>query len=283
MTIADTWAQVEAAAYAVQSRASQHPRIAIVLGSGLGTLAEALPDAISVPYADIPYMPRSTAPGHAGRLLVGKLEDQSVLLFDGRAHLYEGYSADDVTFAVRLARRLGAEALIITNAAGGLNPDFTSGTLMLICDHINLTCRNPLLGPSDARMGTRFPDMTEAYDPVLRVLARMVAEQQEITLVEGVYLGLLGPNYETPAEVRMARILGGDAVGMSTVLEVIAANHVGLRVLGISCITNAAAGMLPGKLTEEEVIDTAHAVRDQFASLVRGVIAAYPGDGGDHT
>lgn len=192
--------------------------------------------------------------------------------------MYEGYSAQQVVFPLRVLARLGARYLLVTNAAGGVNPQFHPGTLMLIGDHINLTGRNPLVGPNDPSLGVRFPDMTEAYDPDLRSLARGVAAQLGIAVAEGVYLSLLGPSYETPAEIRMARTLGADAVGMSTVMEVIAANHMGMRVAGISCITNMAAGMLPQKLTEEEVIETASAVRQQFGALVQGIVAVLPGE-----
>jgi purine-nucleoside phosphorylase len=267
--------RLDQAAEAVARRAPLRPRIAIVLGSGLGGLAAEAEEAAEIPYDEIPHFPRSTAPGHAGRLVIGRLEDKPAIMFSGRAHLYEGYEPSDVVFGVRLARRLGAEVLIVTNAAGGVNPEWEPGTLMLIEDHINLTGRNPLVGPNDPGLGTRFPDMTAAYDPTLRQIARRVAEARDVFLPGGVYLGLLGPNYETPAEIRMARLLGADAVGMSTVLEVLAARHIGLRVLGISCITNMAAGILPHELTEEEVIQTAARVRDRFAGLIRGIVAAY--------
>jgi purine-nucleoside phosphorylase len=270
--------RLQAAADAVRERSATVPKIAIVLGSGLGGLAEAADVELVIPYADIPHFPASTAPGHAGRLLLGRLESRPVALLSGRAHLYEGYSPEEAVFAVRLMRYLGAEALIVTNAAGGINPAFHPGTLMLICDHINLTGQNPLVGFNDPDLGLRFPDMSEAYDGRLRALARRASDETGIELAEGIYMGLLGPNYETPAEVRMLRKLGSDAVGMSTVLEVIAANHAGLRVLGISCITNMAAGMLPQKLTEEEVIETANRVRDEFSALVRRIVRDY----GDH-
>lgn len=268
------WEQVDEAARIVSSRTPLRPRIAIILGSGLGTLAERVENAVIVPYEDIPHFPRSTAPGHAGRLVIGRLEGVTVAMQSGRAHLYEGYRPADVVFGVRLLRYLGAQTLIVTNAAGGVNPNLSSGRLMLISDHINLTGANPLVGLNDARFGPRFPDMSLAYDPELRALARDVAVAQRLPLAEGVYLGLLGPNYETPAEIRMARTLGADAVGMSTVLEVVAANHGGMRVLGISCITNMAAGMLPQRLSEEEVIETAHRVREEFAGLVCGIVTA---------
>jgi purine-nucleoside phosphorylase len=273
--VEDGWTRLDRAAEAVARRAPLRPDIAIVLGSGLGGLADEAERATVVPYEAIPHFPRSTAPGHAGRLVVGRLAERPVIMFSGRAHLYEGYDPADVVFGVRLARRLGAETLIVTNAAGGVNPEWEPGTLMLIEDHINLTGRNPLVGPNDSRLGARFPDMTAAYDPALRQLARAIAERQGVFLPGGVYLGLLGPNYETPAEIRMARFLGADAVGMSTVLEVLAARHAGLRVLGISCITNLAAGILPHELTEDEVIETAARDRDRFAALIRGIVEAY--------
>lgn len=269
------WDRLQEASAYVQSRASVRPQIAVVLGSGLGALADDIKNGATVPYAEIPHFPRSTAPGHAGKLVVGSLEGQPVIAFSGRAHLYEGYSADDVVFGVRLARQLGARALIVTNAAGGVRASFLPGTLMLISDHINLTGANPLCGPNESRLGSRFPDMSDAYDGAWRESVREIARQQQLVIPEGVYLGLMGPNYETPAEIRMARLLGADAVGMSTVLEVIAAHHAGMRVLGISCITNLAAGMLPQKLSEAEVIETADRVRATFTGLIRRIVAEY--------
>ncbi len=269
------WSQLQDAADATARRAPLRPEVAIVLGSGLGGLAAELEDSIAIPYAEIPHFPLSTAPGHAGELLVGRLAGRPVMMFSGRVHLYEGYGPAEVVFGVRLARTLGADALFVTNAAGGVNPHFEPGTLMLITDHINLTGASPLVGPPEANLGTRFPDMSEAYDLRLRALAERVAAEQGQNLAHGVYLGLLGPSYETPAEIRMARTIGADAVGMSTVLEVIAARHAGLRVMGISCITNMAAGMLPQTLTEEEVIETALRVRDRFSALVRGIVARF--------
>lgn len=248
------------------------PRIAMILGSGLGPLAREIRDREVVRYEEIPHFPLPTAPGHAGELVLGTLEGQPVAALSGRAHLYEGYSPEQVVLPLRALRLLGAEILLITNAAGGLNRDWQPGTLMVIADHLNLTGRSPLVGPNDPRIGVRFPDMSDAYDPGLRALARRSAAEVDVPVVEGVYAGLLGPSYETPAEIRMLRTLGADAVGMSTVMEVIAANHAGMRVLGISCITNMAAGMLPQKLTEQEVIDTATRVRDDFAALIRAAV-----------
>jgi purine-nucleoside phosphorylase len=272
---ADYYARLEEAVAAVSARIETRPRIGIVLGSGLGLLADEVDNPTAIPYSEIPHFPVSTAPGHAGKLVVGTFEGQSAAMMAGRVHLYEGYTAAEVVFPVRLLGMLGVESLIVTNAAGGVDPRFSSGVLMLITDHINLTGHNPLVGPNDERFGTRFPDMTEAYDPELRELAKRAAVETGVALDHGVYLGLLGPTYETPAEVRMTRILGGDAVGMSTVLEVIAANHMGIRVLGISCITNMAAGMLPRKLNHQEVMEAAARVSGEFAALLRAVVSAY--------
>lgn len=267
--------RVQEAAEVIRTRLRETPRLALVLGSGLGALAESVEQAVSVAYRDIPHLPVSTAPGHAGQLVAGRLADQPVVVLSGRVHLYEGYSAEQVVFPLRVMHALGAQALVLTNAAGGVNTAFHPGTLMLITDHINLTGRNPLVGPHDAHFGPRFPDMSEVYSLRLRQLARQVAEQRDIPLAEGVYLGLLGPSYETPAEIRLARLLGADAVGMSTVMEAIAANHLGMEVLGLSCVTNMAAGILPQRLSEAEVIETAGRVRREFGALVTGIVAGY--------
>lgn len=271
----DYYQHLEEAAATVLYRIQQRPRLAVVLGSGLGMLADEVMDAVSIPYSEIPHFPVSTAPGHAGRLIAGTFHGVPVVMMSGRVHLYEGYSAGQVVFPIRLLRMVGVDSLIITNAAGGVNPRFATGALMIITDHINLTGHNPLVGPNDDRFGVRFPDVTEAYSLRLRELARRAADEIGVSLEEGVYLGLLGPTYETPAEVRMVRLLGGDAVGMSTVLEVIAANHMGMQVLGISCITNMAAGMLPQKLNHEEVMETALRVSGQFAALLRATVEGY--------
>jgi purine-nucleoside phosphorylase len=270
---ADRYDRLREAADWIQQRASLRPQIALVLGSGLGSLAEEVSDAVVLPYREIPCFPVSTAPGHAGKLVVGRLEGKHVAVMAGRAHMYEGYTAQQVVFPTQVMRQLGAETLIITNAAGGVNLAFQTGALMLITDHINLTGRNPLVGPNDPRLGVRFPDMSEPYSIKLRAEAYRAAASAGVDLVEGVYLGLLGPNYETPAEIRLARSMGADAVGMSTVMEVIAANHAGMEVLGISCITNLAAGILPRKLTEEEVLETAMRVRGEFAMLIKGIVS----------
>jgi purine-nucleoside phosphorylase len=265
------------AAAAIKDRVPEVPRTLLVLGSGLGPLADDVENAVNIPYTEIPHFAPSTAPGHAGRLVVGRLQGRAVAAMSGRHHLYEGYSPEEVVLPIRALRCLGAERMIITNAAGGINRELAQGALMLITDHINLTGRNPLIGANDDRLGARFPDMTEAYDPALRRLALRCAEQLHLPLAQGVFLGLQGPSYETPAEIRMGRTVGADAVGMSTVMETIAANHCGMRVLGISVITNMAAGILPQKLTEEEVFETAARVRHEFAELITAVVGSLDG------
>lgn len=269
--MADREKAVTAAAY-IQKRAAQSPKIGLVLGSGLGVLAEQMTRAVKIPYGDIPSFPISTVPGHAGQLVLGKLGGNDVVTMQGRFHYYEGYALSEVTFPVRVMHELGVETVIVTNAAGGINESFESGDLMLIRDHINFTFRNPLIGRNQPEWGPRFPDMSEAYDRSLRKLAREVASEQGIRLQEGVYAGVTGPSYETPAEIRMLRTLGGDAVGMSTVPEVIVARHMGMRVLGISCITNMAAGVLDQPLSHEEVMETAERVRGTFMTLVTEIV-----------
>ena len=246
--------------------------VALVLGSGLGAYADDLDDARAIPYAEIPNMPRSGVSGHAGNLVVGSKRGRRVVAMQGRAHLYEGWSPDAVVFGIRLMAQLGARTLFVTNAAGGIASSFAPGDLMAITDQLNLTGTSSLLGPNDERLGERFVDMTTAYDPSLIATANGVARELGFELRQGVYAGLLGPAYETPAEVRMLRTLGADAVGMSTVLEVLAARHLGLRVLGISCISNLAAGLSDGPLSHDEVKDTATRVRSRFESLLTGVL-----------
>jgi purine-nucleoside phosphorylase len=274
------------AAERIRERVPLTPKLAIVLGSGLGS-ALALDDAHEIPYAAIPHFPISTVPGHAGSLFLAEVEGLPVALLSGRAHLYEGYEAAQAVFGIRVMRLLGAETLLITNAAGGVNESFHAGTLMLISDHINLTGRNPLIGPNDDRLGPRFPDMSQAYDSQLLELARRASQVAGVDVTSGVYCALLGPSFETPAEIRMLRSLGADAVGMSTALEVIAANHMGMRVLGISCITNMAAGILPQRLSHAEVLETTNRVRDEFANLLRHIVAeissSSPNSGRAHT
>lgn len=252
------------------------PELAIILGSGLGGLADTLDGARFVPYADIPGFPSSTVEGHAGRLGLGKLGGREVVVMQGRVHAYEGYAAEDVVFPLRTMLGLGAKTLLVTNASGGVNPGFGAGELMLITDHLNMTGMTPLLGPNDARFGPRFPDMSHAYDPELRALAAAVAEEQGTLLREGVYAGLLGPSYETPAEVRMLGVLGADAVGMSTVLEVIAAVHMGAKVLGISCISNPGAGLSDEPLRHEDVQAAALLAKDALTALVAEVVKRAP-------
>ncbi len=266
--------RVRAAAAYVAGRTDLRPRIGLILGSGLGDLAEQMTEAVAVPYGEIPHLPHSTVMGHKGRLIAGKLAGVPVWAMQGRIHYYEGYSMLEVVRPVRVLRELGVATLIVTNAAGGLNPAFRPGDLMLITDHINLFGANPLLGPNEDAFGPRFPDMTYAYDPELRAVARSVAEREGVSVQEGVYMGLSGPTYETPAEIRAFRTLGADAVGMSTVPEVIAARHMGVRVLGISCISNMAAGMLPQPLNHIEVMETTARVAREFVRLIKGVVAA---------
>jgi purine-nucleoside phosphorylase len=263
----------ETAAAFLRDATPLRPRIGVVLGSGLGAWADTLDDAVRLPYGTIPGFPPSAVEGHAGQLVIGHRSGVAVAAMQGRAHRYEGHSIASVTFPMRAFARMGVETLLLTNAAGGVNPDFGPGTLMLIRDHLNLTGSNPLVGANEARFGPRFPDMTFAWDPACAELARQAAAELGIRLAEGVYAGVLGPSYETPAEVRMIRTLGGDAVGMSTVPEVIVAHHAGLRCLGISCITNAAAGISGEKLDHSEVQDVATLVRDDFLRLVDRIVS----------
>jgi len=262
----------EAASY-ISGKTSIRPEIGLILGSGLGVLADSIEDAVTIRYEEIPHFPVSTVEGHAGELLLGMLMGKPVLMMKGRFHMYEGYGPETVSFPVRVMKQLGIRTLIITNAAGGINASFTPGDLMLITDHINFMFRNPLIGPNDPEVGVRFPEMSEAYSRRLRAIARKAGEKEGIPLKEGVYLGLLGPSYETPAEIRMLRTLGADAVGMSTVPETIAARHAGIEVLGISCISNMAAGMLDTPLSHQEVVETGERVKETFIKLVRGIIA----------
>jgi purine-nucleoside phosphorylase len=267
-------ASVDEAAEAVRSRLEgRTPGVAIVLGSGLGQFAERLEDAVRIPYAEVPHVPSPTVIGHSGELVAGSLGGRSVLVQSGRFHMYEGHPAALTALPVRVFARLGVETLILTNAAGGIRRSFGSGTVMLIADHINLSFRNSLFGP--ALPGeARFPDMSDPYDPGLRALAREVARRRRIPLAEGVYVGLLGPSYETPAEIRMLERLGADAVGMSTVVEVITARAAGLRCLGFSAITNPAAGVTPHKLDHLEVMEVAYRVAGELAALIEGVVEA---------
>jgi purine-nucleoside phosphorylase len=254
------------------SQTSLRPRIALVLGSGLGAFADEFDGATKIPYAEIPHFPRSTAIGHAGNLVIGSVGAIPVAGMQGRVHLYEGYSVKDVTFPIRVFSRMGVKAVILTNAAGGIKREFVQGRLIVISDHINLQGVNPLSGPNDERFGLRFPDLTVAYDRRFRAMAVGEGNRLGIGMYEGVYAALAGPSYETPAEIRYLRAIGADLVGMSTVPEVIAARHSGMRVLGISCVTNAAAGILDQPLNHIEVLETAERVKGQFIALLMAVI-----------
>jgi purine-nucleoside phosphorylase len=264
--------QVKEAADAIRSRVPEIPRIGIVLGSGLGDFAGSLGSAVSMPYDELPHWPASRVIGHEGRLVVGTVRGRAVAALAGRCHAYEGHDLRTVTFAVRALGLLGIKTLILTNAAGGVNTAFSQGALMVIDDHINLIGDNPLVGDNDDRFGVRFPDMSEVYSSRLRAIADRAAERMQLTVPHGVYVALLGPSYETPAEIRHLRTIGADAVGMSTVPEAIVARHMGVDVLGISCITNMAAGVLPQPLNHDEVMETAKRVRGQFIGLLEGVI-----------
>lgn len=271
--VSDPSRQVDAAANVVRQRLKgRQPSIAVVLGSGLGFLAGKVEQPITIPYQDIPGFPLPTVQGHSGQLVAGRLAGKEVLVQSGRFHMYEGHSATTCAMPVRVFAAVGVNTLILTNAAGGVRRTFSPGTLMLIADHINLTFRNPLTGPVFPGE-ERFPDMSDPYDGNLRALARRVAAKRQIALDEGVYVGLLGPTYETPAEVRMLDRLGADAVGMSTVIEVIAARARGIRCLGITTVTNAAAGISATKLSHKEVMEAAEAVKDRLAGLIEGIIA----------
>src|SRR4030095_16310542 len=264
--------QAEAAAKFIQSKTKLRPQIALVLGSGLGAFADEFEGAAKIPYTKIPHFPRSTAIGHAGQLVLGKVHGIPVAGMQGRVHLYEGYSAKRVAFPVRVFARMGVRAVILTNAAGGINLGYSQGALVAIRDHVNLQGANPLVGPNDDRFGPRFPDMTQAYDREFRRFVTEEGKKLSLDLHEGVYLALAGPNYETPAEIHSFRTLGADLVGMSTVPEVLAARHSGIRVLGISCVTNMAAGITGATLTADEVFETGARVKHQFIALLKAVI-----------
>jgi len=266
--------KLDASVEHVRARLGAVPNVGVVLGSGWGHVLDSMTPILRLDYAGIPQFPRPSVPGHAGELVVGRIGKAVVVCMKGRPHLYEGLSPHEVVHPVRVLCRLGVLALIVTSASGGIHPDFNPGDFMLITDHINLTGQNPLAGPNDDRLGPRFPDMTEAYDAHLSRLALDTARELDIPLRRGTYLGVAGPNYETPAEIRMFQALGADAVGMSTVLEVIAARHLGVRVCGISCITNKAAGLGQGKLSHEEVIYTVHESSAKAVALLTGIITA---------
>lgn len=256
----------------VRSRTQQTPRIGVVLGSGLGAFADELTDRVALPYNEIPDWPASTAIGHAGQLVLGKLDGLPLAVMAGRSHLYEGYTPAQVTFGVRVLAQLGVKSIVFTNAAGGINLSLEQGGLVLISDHINLQGSSPLVGPNDDSMGPRFPDMSDAYSAEYRALAHEVASELGLKLSEGVYAAMLGPNYETPAEIRFLRIIGADLVGMSTAGEAIVANYLGMRVLAISCVTNMAAGVLPQKINHEEVLEIGRKVRDTLVRFLRALL-----------
>jgi len=261
----------------IQGHTDVLPAIGLVLGSGLGAFADELTERTDIPYADIPGWPHSTAIGHAGKLMIGKLGTLDVAVMAGRAHLYEGYGVQQVTYGVRVLQSIGVRSMVFTNAAGGINLELERGGLVLISDHINLQGANPLVGPNDDALGPRFPDMSEAYSRAYRETAKHVATELCIPIAEGVYAAMLGPSYETPAEIRYLRAIGADVVGMSTVPEVIVANHMGMKVLGISCVTNMAAGILPQKINHEEVLETGAMVRDTLVKFLKALLPRLEG------
>ena len=272
MSQPSVWECVEETASDIRSRCAALPETAIVLGSGLGDFSDTLLDALATPYASLPHWPASTVVGHAGRLVIGTVAGQRIAALSGRVHFYEGYDLATVVFATRVMGRLGVKRFILTNAAGGINVAFAQGALMIIDDHINLMGSNPLIGPNDDRFGPRFPDMSEVYSARLRKTADEAARAKGVSVSHGIYLATHGPSYETPAEIRLFRSMGADAVGMSTVPEAIAARHMGMEVLGISCISNMAAGMSPQPIVHEDVLATMQRVRSSFISLLEGII-----------
>jgi purine-nucleoside phosphorylase len=265
--------RAEHAARVIRARTKLEPRIAIVLGSGLGSFADDFDEAVNIPYEEIPGFMRSTAQGHAGRLVIGKVDTVPVVAMQGRVHYYEGYALEEVTFPIRTFKLLGVKTLILTNASGGINVGLNQGTLMVISDHLNLMGDNPLRGPNEERFGPRFPDMTSVYDHELQAIVVEEAKEISADVRRGVYGALAGPSYETPAEIHLLRSLGADAVGMSTVPEAIVARHMSMEVLGISCITNMAAGISDEPINHEEVMATGDRVRDTFAQLLRRVVS----------
>lgn len=265
----------EASEY-VNGKISSKPKIGLILGSGLGVLGDEIENPVTIAYEDIPHFPKSTVIGHKGQLVIGTLKGKQVIAMQGRFHYYEGYSMQQVTFPVRVMKQLGVETLVVTNAAGGINKKYSPGDLMIIQDHINNTGTNPLIGPNDDDLGTRFPDMSTVYDKEYVEIAEKCAKRIDLPIRKGVYVGNAGPTYETPAEINMFRGAGGDAVGLSTVPEVIVAAHAELKVLGVSCISNMAAGVLNQPLSHKEVIETTEKVQDDFLKFVKEVIAELP-------
>lgn len=265
---------VDTAAALIRSRTLLEPRVAVVLGSGLGGFADELEEPVEIPYGEIPGWPVSTALGHAGTLALGEIDSVPLAVMRGRAHLYEGFSAAEVVFGVRVLARLGVRTLVLTNACGGVREDLAPGQLVLVSDHINLQGSSPLIGPNDESLGPRFVDMSDAYDPGLRAAAHAAAARLGFELPEGVYAAWLGPAFETPAEIRMTRAIGGDLVGMSTVPEVLAARHMGLRCLAISCVTNMAAGVLPEPIDHEQVLAVGASAQGRLTALLRELLPA---------
>ena len=272
MTEPTDFTHAEHAAKFLLSQTQLRPKIGLVLGSGLGGFADELSGATRVPYANIPFFPRSTAVGHAGQMVIGTAAGIPVAAMQGRVHLYEGYSAQEVAYPMRVFDQMDVHAVILTNAAGGINLEYKQGALVVITDHLNLQGQNPLLGPNDERYGPRFPDMSQAYWKPYREMAVQAAKKLGKTLYQGVYAGLLGPSYETPAEIRYLRTIGADLVGMSTISEVIAARHMGVKVLAISCVTNMAAGILDQPITHDEVLETGERVKGDFLALLQAVL-----------
>ena len=277
-SVASEFFRATRAAKFIQSKTKLRPSVALVLGSGLGAFADELSSATRIPYHKIPGFPRSTVAGHSGQLVIGKAAGVPLVAMQGRVHLYEGYSAKEVVFPMRVLGRLGIRAAILTNAAGAINLDYSQGALVAIRDHINLQGTNPLIGPTDERFGVRFPDMSHAYAKAYREIALREAKRLGIQIHEGVYAALCGPSFETPAEIRYLKTIGADLVGMSTAFEVIVARHMGIRVLGISCVTNMAAGILDQPLTHAEVMETGDRVKGQFMALLRAVIPPIAAD-----
>jgi purine-nucleoside phosphorylase len=269
----DDYSHAQSAAAFLLAQTRLRPLIGVVLGSGLGAFADDLLDAARIPYENIPFFPRSTAIGHAGQMVIGTTGGIPIAAMQGRVHLYEGYSAQEVAFPIRVFAGLGIRAVILTNAAGGINQEYQQGALVVISDHINLQGTNPLVGPNEERFGARFPDMTQAYSRTYQDMALQSARKIGKTLHQGIYAGLLGPSYETPAEIRYLRTIGADLVGMSTIPEVVAARHMGLNVLAISCVTNMAAGILDQALNHQEVLETAERVKGDFIALLQAVIS----------
>ena len=273
----DGFASAEQAAQLVLSKTQLRPRIGLVLGSGLGAFADSVGSATRIPFSEIPHFPASTAPGHAGQMVVGEVDGTPVAVMQGRVHFYEGYTPQQVIYPVRVLARMGVKALILTNAAGGISSELKQGGLVVLSDHMNFQGSNPLMGPNDERLGLRFFDMSRAYDPAYRALALAAGKRLGINISEGVYVAVSGPSYETPAEIRAFRTLGADVVGMSTVPEVIACVHLGIKVLAISCVTNLAAGISKQPLSHDEVLETGERVKGDFMALIRAVLPGIAG------